>query len=794
MVFVSKRAITSGRQENRQEWQTRSLLFSFRRLEQRRSKDFSVNFRQIACCGLISCIFCKSMAAKPSILFFLFLVLLLGSWVSAKADCEFDSLYALNSEVEVCSESQAIFDIYVESAGSPPASLTLKIYKETQLIYQYSGFAEIMSLQVPITDSGALCESIEETYTLAAFCEGDSLEIENNMLTVRRYPDLESILAEATPSSVSCSIDLDMPDCDELMVSYVNPNGITVVGSSFVAAFGEGDIPFTISNNSLASNHNCYAATAVLPYDCACPYAPNEVSASIADVEVCGGDPIVLEAVLDLPSSAWSEFEIVFTSEDDFPMDTVLNESTNFQYFAGEFESFPFDCFPRVIEFNYYARCGGVVMATKTGKITIHPEEIDPAFVLTVLGSGTESTSILINEFCINNLEIQGPATQTVGSCQPEGDHYYEIVYMDNEGNRPDCGPEPIFMEVPHVGGVYPSIGDFSTVLDQHICQGDSIGFQTFGPEVEISWLEIGSGQLSPGNSFSPDLSELEVGCEAEELRFVYLFTCDGELHVSDTISLFVHPNDFRLSNYVEVMEENCSTSVEVLECQDQILVVGEATQQGITGDVHEYTLIYQSGALNCMTSTVDSIVRTVQCCPEVFVRLKADTETTLEGPAVLICELADPQAEVESFYWYHTAALDTLLTGHTDAQYYVIDQAAGDPLELEDYRVLVTYAGNYAGCSQVGIAAKLDRETTELSLYPNPSADGRFTLQLVESRSSQTLAFQVFNQAGRLVRQAELLVEQEVELDLSQLPPGLYCLEAVLSSGQRFARKLLII
>ena len=77
------------------------------------------------------------------------------------------------------------------------------------------------------------------------------------------------------------------------------------------------------------------------------------------------------------------------------------------------------------------------------------------------------------------------------------------------------------------------------------------------------------------------------------------------------------------------------------------------------------------------------------------------------------------------------------------------------------------------------------------LTVYPNPSADGRFTLGLA---TPQPLRVRVLDALGRPVYAKTLAPSPApVSLDLHHLPAGIYTLEAAQTDGQRLVRQLAI-
>jgi hypothetical protein len=86
-----------------------------------------------------------------------------------------------------------------------------------------------------------------------------------------------------------------------------------------------------------------------------------------------------------------------------------------------------------------------------------------------------------------------------------------------------------------------------------------------------------------------------------------------------------------------------------------------------------------------------------------------------------------------------------------------------------------------------------LGREESALSagvnVYPNPSADGLFSLQLPK-QVKECLA-QIFNPTGQLVAEYKQPSTSEIKLDLSSQVPGIYLL-LINTDGQRLVRKVI--
>ncbi|QHJ05887.1 GEVED domain-containing protein [Hymenobacter busanensis] len=103
---------------------------------------------------------------------------------------------------------------------------------------------------------------------------------------------------------------------------------------------------------------------------------------------------------------------------------------------------------------------------------------------------------------------------------------------------------------------------------------------------------------------------------------------------------------------------------------------------------------------------------------------------------------------------------------------------------ETEDYSVNITPL----------LSAQEARSLASLSVYPNPTPDGRVHLQLAEGRATDTYALTVENTLGAVVlrSQVRLVPGTAAAVDLSTLPRGLYLLRLQGTDGQPLVRRVL--
>ena len=102
---------------------------------------------------------------------------------------------------------------------------------------------------------------------------------------------------------------------------------------------------------------------------------------------------------------------------------------------------------------------------------------------------------------------------------------------------------------------------------------------------------------------------------------------------------------------------------------------------------------------------------------------------------------------------------------------------------ETEDYSVLVNGPLSTAEA----------RSLPNLSIYPNPTADGHLRLRLPDPAAAGTYLVRVANVLGAEVRQTavRLSPSQEAELDLSGLPHGLYLMRLQAADGTVAVRRV---
>jgi hypothetical protein len=139
-----------------------------------------------------------------------------------------------------------------------------------------------------------------------------------------------------------------------------------------------------------------------------------------------------------------------------------------------------------------------------------------------------------------------------------------------------------------------------------------------------------------------------------------------------------------------------------------------------------------------------------------------------------------------DGFAWWAAPAAGNgtmrLIDSRTSGVLRTIDGDFGCEYDL-NFRV----AGTVAGSTSPELIAALD-------LYPNPSEDGRFTLDL-NLPTRQNLRLRLLDGLGRVAYQHDLLqVKATVQpLDLHHLAPGVYVLEASAADGARLHRRVVI-
>lgn len=79
---------------------------------------------------------------------------------------------------------------------------------------------------------------------------------------------------------------------------------------------------------------------------------------------------------------------------------------------------------------------------------------------------------------------------------------------------------------------------------------------------------------------------------------------------------------------------------------------------------------------------------------------------------------------------------------------------------------------------------------TAGVSVFPNPSASGRFTLRLAAGAPAGA-TYAVLDATGRPVASGQLRAP-DTELDLCAAPPGVYVLRLTWPDGRTLARKVL--
>lgn len=109
----------------------------------------------------------------------------------------------------------------------------------------------------------------------------------------------------------------------------------------------------------------------------------------------------------------------------------------------------------------------------------------------------------------------------------------------------------------------------------------------------------------------------------------------------------------------------------------------------------------------------------------------------------------------------------------------------AGHTGEVEDYTINIAASGR-----QTGQAARVvNFISEEVQVFPNPSNNGRYSLDIPVSHESKTL-IRIFNMQGKLVS-TKTITGNQVSINLEGLPKGLYQMQVV--NGQKAYQKTLI-
>jgi hypothetical protein len=88
--------------------------------------------------------------------------------------------------------------------------------------------------------------------------------------------------------------------------------------------------------------------------------------------------------------------------------------------------------------------------------------------------------------------------------------------------------------------------------------------------------------------------------------------------------------------------------------------------------------------------------------------------------------------------------------------------------------------------------ALEKDSGTSGIILYPNPT-EGMLNIQTSGNWSDQELHIQVFDVNGRIVQQFDLRPSPKANMNLKDLPSGMYSFRIVDSSGEILYRSVVI-
>ncbi|GAA3996366.1 hypothetical protein GCM10022408_03710 [Hymenobacter fastidiosus] len=182
---------------------------------------------------------------------------------------------------------------------------------------------------------------------------------------------------------------------------------------------------------------------------------------------------------------------------------------------------------------------------------------------------------------------------------------------------------------------------------------------------------------------------------------------------------------------------------------------------------------VSNAGACGVASATATVTINAVPPRPTIAVQYNGPTTTLTSSAAT-------------GNQWYLNG---TAISGATDPT-YVVNSAA----QLGSYTVLTTSA---QGCSSPASTPLIVTGTTKalpaaaLQLYPNPTPDGKLTVQL--SGYHQPVQLTVLNTLGQVLYSALVAPASLQQLDLSRLPVGVYLLRATSDDGtvtRRFVRE----
>lgn len=79
--------------------------------------------------------------------------------------------------------------------------------------------------------------------------------------------------------------------------------------------------------------------------------------------------------------------------------------------------------------------------------------------------------------------------------------------------------------------------------------------------------------------------------------------------------------------------------------------------------------------------------------------------------------------------------------------------------------------------------------------VYPNPSSDGVFNLAIISSKFEQEVSIWISDATGRDIFQSKntILQYDEIKIDLSSQPPGIFFIQVIDKDGNRYYEKLII-
>ncbi|MEK7254484.1 MAG: T9SS type A sorting domain-containing protein [Bacteroidota bacterium] len=236
----------------------------------------------------------------------------------------------------------------------------------------------------------------------------------------------------------------------------------------------------------------------------------------------------------------------------------------------------------------------------------------------------------------------------------------------------------------------------------------------------------------------------------------------------SDYIVLFTQDEDIMVYTGSTV----CNTNLD--DCRAMIRITANWLTQGTTGDQSNDNIApdYPEDVPSLFTGSALPIVLTKFIAVAINEAVILTWETELE----INNDFFSVERSSNGLEFFAIEKIFGKGTSLQTSQYHYVDK---NPNHTVNYYRLkqVDFDGNYEYSPIISINFHPENQ---ISLHPNPLTANDLTLLLPDEYLEETLHLEIFTLAGQRIKSITAEPESELQLDLSDLPPGAYFLKAI--------------